>query len=268
MPAEKSAFRKCLLGCLLSLVMQTVGAADPLRVVYFENYEPISWLDAETMRGALVEIVDEAITRRMGIAVEHRGFPWARAQEMVKKGYADAFLTVVTPERTEYTNTSMESVLSLDNVAYISARSPRRKELERIQTVEDLLPYALVDYFGNGWAKKRLAAHNVNWVPGMSNALRMVGAGRVDAFIEASQVVRYHVHKMNLDADIMDVATDFRVGEISALHRQKFALRRSTGSVRYGHPRHAQGRNVGPYLRQIFDRQAVIFLAKLVRSFS
>ncbi len=209
MVAEKSTIRKCLFGCLLGLFMQTVGAADPLRVVYFENYEPISWLDAGTMRGVLVDIVDEAIARRMGIAIEHRGYPWARAQDMVKKGYADAYLTVVTPERSEYTNASVESVLSLDNVAYINAHNPHRKDLERIQTLDDLLPYSLVDYFGNGWAKRHLAQHNVNWVPGMSNALRMVGAGRVDAFIEASHVVRYHIHKINLDADIIELSPIF-----------------------------------------------------------
>ena len=185
--------------------MQFASMAEPLRVVYFENYEPISWLDEGTMHGVLVDIVNEAISRRMGIAVEHRGYPWARAQELVKRGLADAFLTVVTPERAQFTIFGEESVLSLDNVAYTSFRHPRRAELEKAQNLDDLRQYTLADYFGNGWAKKHLGEHHVYWVPGMSNALRMVSAGRVDSFIEARQVVRYHIHKLNLDAELMEL---------------------------------------------------------------
>lgn len=205
----KSAIGRFLSVWMLGLVMHTACAAEPLRVVYFEDYEPISWSVSNVMRGVLIDIVDEAIVKRMGIAVEHRGYPWARAQAMVKVGDADAFLTVATRERTEYTVAGNEVVLSLDNVAYISARHPRRQELEQVKTLGDLKPYLIGAYLGSGWAKTRLTEHRVHWAPRISTILGMVSAERVDALVEAAQVVRYHVHRLNLDADIIELAPIF-----------------------------------------------------------
>lgn len=196
---------------LLCVAMHGAAAAEPLRVVYFDDYEPISWSISSVMRGVLIDIVDEAIVKRMGITVEHRGYPWARAQAMVKVGDADAFLTVATPERSEYTMAGNEVVLRLENVAYISARHPRRWELEQVKTLGDLKPYLLGAYLGSGWAKTRLAEHRVHWAPRISTILGMVGAERVDAFVDAAQAVRYHVRRLNLDAGIVELAPIFDV---------------------------------------------------------
>ncbi len=183
--------------------------AETLQVVYFEKYEPISWLASGEMHGGLVDIVNEAIGRRMGIDVSNRGFPWARAQEMVRDGRADAFVTVATPERTAYTNCSNEDVLRLENVAYVNAANKNLRVLQRIQSIDDLLPYTLTSYIGNGWAKDRFAKHNVEWVYGMENSIRMLAAERVDVFVEARQVVRYHLQKLVLAQKIHELEPVF-----------------------------------------------------------
>ena len=205
----RSAIGALLGTWLLCIAMHGAGAAEPLRLVYFDDYEPISWSVSGLMRGVLIDIVDEAIVKRMGIAVEHRGYPWARAQAMVKVGDADAFLTVATPERGEYTTAGNEIVLSLENVAYISARHPRRRDLEQVKTLADFKPYLMGAYLGSGWAKTHLAEHRVHWAPRIATILGMIGAERIDAFVDAAQAVRYHVRRLNLDADIIELAPIF-----------------------------------------------------------
>ena len=183
--------------------------ADTLKVVYFEKYEPISWLASGEMHGGLVDIVNESIGRRMGIDVSNRGFPWARAQEMVRDGRADAFVTVATPERSAYTNCSNEDVLRLENVAYINVANKNLRALERVQSIDDLLPFTLTSYLGNGWAKDRFAKHNVEWVYGIENSIRMLAAERVDVFVEARQVVRYHLQKLGFSEKMLELEPVF-----------------------------------------------------------
>lgn len=203
-----SLIAQCLLP-LVGLLTFNAYAAEPMRVVYYNEYEPISWSASGAMRGVLVDIVDEAIVKRMGVTVVHQGYPWARAQDMVKRGEADAFLTVVTPERKEYTIASEEFVLSLDFTAYISANDPRRKDFLKVKTLADLKPYLIGNYIGNGWAKTRLAEHRQYLVPRMSSVLNMLGAQRVDMFVDGAQVVRYNIHKLNLDDAIVELPPIF-----------------------------------------------------------
>lgn len=198
-----------MLSSLLSLFTLSVYAAESMNVVYYNDYEPISWQASGAMRGVLVDIVDEAIVKRMGIPVVHRGYPWARAQDMVKRGEADAFLTVVTQERKEYTVASEESILSLDFTAYISANSPRRKELEKVKTLTDLKPYLIGSYIGNGWAKTRLTEHRQHLVPRISSVVQMLNAQRIDIVVDGAQVMRYNIHKLNLDDAIIELPPIF-----------------------------------------------------------
>ena len=193
-----TSHRKVVALIAACLTLCTSVVADPLQVVYFEKYEPISWSASGDVQGVLVDIINEAIGRRMGIEVSNRGYPWARAQEMVRDGRADAFVTVATSERTAYTVCSNEDVLRLENIAYVSAANKRLPDLQRVQSIDDLLPFTMTSYFGNGWAKERFVKHNVEWVYGLENSIRMLGAGRVDVFVEARQVVRYHLQKMGL----------------------------------------------------------------------
>lgn len=209
MSKSRSAISGLLGTWLFALAMQCACATEPLRMVYFDDYEPISWPESGIMRGVLIDIIDEAFGKRMGIAIDHRGYPWARAQALVRVGIADAFFAVATPERSEYAVSGKEIVLSLENAVYISARHPRRKELEQVKTLSDLKPYLIASYLGDSWAKTRLAQHRMYWVSRISTILDMINAERVDAFVEAAQVVRHHVRGMHLDADIIELAPIF-----------------------------------------------------------
>lgn len=198
-----------LLAAILSTELQLAHAEEVLRIAYFADYQPISWGREDAMRGVLIDIVDEALVQRMGVAVDQRGYPWARAQAMVRSGNADALITVSTPERREYTIASDEVVLSADIVAFAATGSPRHKELEQARVLSDLKPLLLGSYLGNSWVNTHLADYKIYRVPNLSTVLQMLRARRVDALVEAAPAVRFKIHELHMENDIVELPLIF-----------------------------------------------------------
>jgi len=181
-------------------IVKTKPTKENLIVVYFEDYAPFSWKDENgEMQGMLVEYMQELLVRRMGLDVEHRGFPWARAQEMVKQGEADVFVSVPTEARREYTFVSEEPVYINHVAVFAKKDNPRIEELRKITNLEDLHSFTTSTYTGNSWAETNLSMMKIVWVSTPQQALEMLAAGRVDVYIDSSFVTNYLLSKMNLD---------------------------------------------------------------------
>ena len=43
--------------------------------------------------------IAEQVTARLGLKAEHGFYPWARANDMIRTGEADVFITTPTPAR-------------------------------------------------------------------------------------------------------------------------------------------------------------------------
>ncbi|MCP4023872.1 MAG: transporter substrate-binding domain-containing protein, partial [Desulfobacteraceae bacterium] len=102
--------RKIVILIAIVLFCTPAFAQKPIKIVYFENFAPFSWKENNQMHGILIDVLTEAIQERIKIGLLHEGYPWARAQSMVRTGKADAFVTVPTPERRAYTEISSEPV--------------------------------------------------------------------------------------------------------------------------------------------------------------
>ena len=100
------------------------------------------------MNGILIDVLTEAIQTQMGIQVSHEGYPWARAQMMVKLNKADAFVTVPTPERSSYTEISTEPVILATFTLFVSKKNKQIKALQTVKTLSDLTNFNLVHYIG------------------------------------------------------------------------------------------------------------------------
>lgn len=88
----------CLWGLLLAASPQAV-AVSSLNMVYFDDFAPYSWRDEEgKMRGLMVDVMDR-VGLELGVQVHHEGYPWLRAQKLVRAGQADGFVTVPTRAR-------------------------------------------------------------------------------------------------------------------------------------------------------------------------
>jgi len=138
------------------LLLASTGPAlarDPVKFVYFDNFAPYSWKENNRMRGIFIDVVDEVIRTGMEIPVIHEGYPWRRAQKMVEANAADAFITVPTPRRREYTLISPEPVTTIAMTVFTSAKNNKLQEILKIRFVSDLKAFTAVDYIGNGWAR-------------------------------------------------------------------------------------------------------------------
>jgi polar amino acid transport system substrate-binding protein len=200
---------KSLLSFLITLFFISTPAfpQSTLKLVYFENYAPFSWKENNKMHGILIDVLNEAIQTRMGIPVTHEGYPWKRAQMMVKRNSADAFATVPTPERKEYTVMSNEPVVIATFTMFINKNDPKIEQYKKIKKIDGLKPFKLGQYIGSGWAQKRLANMKVMWTPKLNSVLTMLIHNRFDIFIDTSQVIRYNIKKMGYQNQIIEIPT-------------------------------------------------------------
>ena len=191
-------FFLCMVGALY--------AQEEMKIVYFENYQPFSWKnDSGMMQGIMIDVLNEAIQTQMGIRISHKGYPWRRAQKMVRNGDADAFVTVPTAERREYTEISTEAVLTVEVTMFTRKGHPRIGEFRKIKTISDLKGFKLLDYIGNGWAEIKLAGFERELCPKMDNVFFKLAKGRGDLFVQGSQVSHYTIKRLKLEDQIVEI---------------------------------------------------------------
>lgn len=204
-----------LLGCSCALP-GAVAARSPLRIAYGDNFAPFNWVDEHgAIRGILVDLLAEALQQRLAVPVTHQGFPWSRAQRMVQEGLADALCTLPTAERLAYAAASREAVASSTFTLFTRRDHPDMARLLRARTLDDLREFKLIHYDGSSWARERLKALNVMWTISQASALRMVAAGRGDAFIDASEPLRVNIRTLNLAHQLIELPQVF---ETQAFH--------------------------------------------------
>ena len=176
--------KKILIICfLLSFFMSTVEAAEPMKIAYMDSYPPRSWEEDGQMKGILVDVMTEALQNRLGIPLVHEGYPWARAQKMVEQGAADAFISIPTERRRVYTDISQQPILNFE--LFLSTRKdhPKLLELQQINTLEELKPYKIVEYYGNGFAQKTFEDFDVEWLPEITAVYPFLASGKADVLM-------------------------------------------------------------------------------------
>lgn len=192
-------------------VFATVFLSTPLKgensmlFVYFEDYPPFSWQENGTMRGIYIDIVEEALHKRLGIPVEHRGYPWKRAQRMVKIGEADSYCTTVTPERLEFSLQTQESIIEVNFKIYTAIDNPKIEKLRKVQSLQDLKGFNLVDYSGSGWAMKNLAGHSIHWLQTNDQIWNFLIKKRADATVKNEWTTRYFLQHFEHQEQIVEL---------------------------------------------------------------
>lgn len=195
---------------LLVCMTYTAHAQDAqvMQLVYFNDYAPFSWEnEQQVMEGILIDVLTEAIQHRLGIQVSHTGYPWKRAQELVRQGNADAFCTVPTEERRTYTEVSAEPVILATFTVFTRADHPELEKMKMIEAISDLSAYKLGHFRGAGWAQTNLEGMDVMWATTLEAVLGNLVKGRFDIHPGASQVVRFTVKQMGLTGQITEIPT-------------------------------------------------------------
>ncbi len=189
---------KSLVTLSLALYVNMASAApEALRMVYSNTSQPLSWLDNGVPRGMLVDLVEEVVSNRLHIPVEHILVPWVRAQAMVNERNADGFVTIATKKRQAYMNVSSEPAVDQMRVLIARADHPRLAELKQIRTLEALAPYRVGVHRGNGWAKLHLEPlMELVKTASISQLISMLAAKRIDMVFHGEHVLQFHKNEL------------------------------------------------------------------------
>lgn len=164
---------------------QAQPASPAVRVGYFDKFSPFSEKDESgQMRGLLVESTD-LVGGLAGVTLEHHGYPWARAQLLVKQGELDAFCTVPTVERNAYAEFCATPILRLALGVYHRRGDAR---VAQIDSVADLRELRQGGYVGSGYVKEHLEADRITLEPDQDSVLRRLLNGTLDVFPQAELV--------------------------------------------------------------------------------
>jgi len=191
--------RRLVQAAALSLLPGAGRAAGaPFRMAYFETYSPLSYRDEKGgLRGILVDILDDVIGKQMGLAVQHLGYPWLRAQMLARQGDVDAICTIATAARLEYALASSEVVVAAPRRIFVRADNPMLADLQQVRDLAGLkqLNPVVVTYAGNGWGTENLAGFNVAVGLDYESGLKMLIAKRGDVMIDNSLTMQFSLNQ-------------------------------------------------------------------------
>ena len=198
---------KSVLIFFFSLSFSSPALAEPLRLVFSDSYIPLSWEREGKMQGIIVDTLYETLKTRMDIEATYKGYPWKRAQSLVKLGAADAFVTVPTKDRLEYTACSSVPVITVDVNAYTYVGNPRMDELLKVSSYGDLAKFEIIDYLGNDWAKNKFKDMDVTWAANLETSYRMLAAKRGDVLVRNIFNFSYFSRHLDIDDKIIKLPT-------------------------------------------------------------
>ncbi len=196
-------------------------AESALSIVYFHDYPPFSWTDnGDPVKGIFVDILEEALHRRLGIKTNHVGLPWGRAQQLVRLGKADAMCTVFTPDREVYCKASKNPVIRVPMRIYTSHNHPNTESLRQIKSLSDLDSYRVASYIGNGWAERHLGKLNVTWTRTLEQTMKMVALQRVDVSVDPEPVAQFFINKLGYRDRLKLIGSDLDQVDFKLLMRR------------------------------------------------
>ncbi len=195
--------KKSIIVFLLFFMPSLASAMDSFKIVYFDSYPPLSWDEGGKMQGILVDIMNETVKLGLNYKVEHTGHPWKRAQLQVRKGEADAFVTVPTQSRLEYTKCSQNPALTVKVGLYTYADHPRMDELLQVRSYEDLAGFTVVEYIGNEWAKEKFRNMDIEWASTLQQTFEILARKRSDILVRNSFNYNYFTESMNIGEKIV-----------------------------------------------------------------
>ena len=185
------------------------AAKRPLFIAY-PDFWPFFTQDADgTMTGFFYDIVNTALSERMGLDVRWNEYPWTRCQKNVREGKSDAMITVPTPERLEYSLSHPTPFYLKSIKIFTYAGHPRIEEIKTIETLDDIkkLDLSVLTYSGNGWHQKHVSSKGIRSIEthNRKGVWDMLDHERGDLVIEWPGAAWPAIDKHNLSERIKEV---------------------------------------------------------------
>ncbi|MCW8943552.1 MAG: ABC transporter substrate-binding protein [Sedimenticola sp.] len=201
---------------LICLIFSTLTAsAEQITFkLSHDEYKPFHWYDQASGKtvGLFVDLTDEVLVNRLGWKVVYSEYSWARAQQEVRTGTEDAYISTPTPERRSYTTSTKTPLLMMDKTIFTYNGHPQLEAMHKIKSLSELKPYALIDYLGNGWTEKNLVKENgldVEFSGVFGTVLKKLALKRGDILVENPQLVFYNLKLLGLQDKVVKVPVTF-----------------------------------------------------------
>ncbi|MBT3788906.1 MAG: transporter substrate-binding domain-containing protein [Alphaproteobacteria bacterium] len=190
-----------LSGILLS---STLAAAEPLKMAYNSDWPPFSSGAGDAVGGILPGLLDHLVTKRLGLATVHSGYPWKRVQQNVKTGRQDALITVPTESRLKWSQSSKSVVYEVEMRAVVKRGSKADKILMTNPEAARLGDFRVCDILGNGWGSRFMKTNNISYetASNVSRCLEMISKGRMDVTIQSVAVAGQKIRESSLGDDL------------------------------------------------------------------
>jgi|GEM_PF-1830695 len=172
---------------------------------YDEGLAPLSYRKDGEITGILVEVLNNILAERLGLQVEHRGYPRRRVRLLVKSEKSDAFCVSPVSHTKEYALFTKSPVIISSPALFTGVSNPRGEEIGSISRINELRSFSQVDYLGSAWSKKTFPKDmlaGIHWVGSLETALKMLAINRYDVYIGDETIGRYTSMKMGLADDI------------------------------------------------------------------
>lgn len=225
---RQGALQNCVIAFAVIVILALGPASDgvaqtPLKLGVNDSWPPYSFQDSEHRpTGVFIDIIDQALGKRMGIPVELVSVPWARVQAYVRDRKVDGMITVPTRQRLEFLAAS-KNVFAISLNVYVSSASPYYAALGEVVDLQGLAPFAGCEINGNQSAIERygqLNFNNLTLVTTYRQCFQMLVGHRVDFVVVPEALASRLI--ADLDRDTQFVRTPFQIAanHYLLLHKQ------------------------------------------------
>ncbi len=171
-------------GLMVACTFGSLQAAQEAFVWYDDaDYKPYIYKDANGNSAGIFKDLMVEIFKRIHVPLESKVFAWKRTQVFVHNGLADGMVTVATRKRLETMVSSKPLVVSGEKI-FVRKDHPKIEQIKRIQTIDALRDYRIVDVVGEGWAEEKFKHFpHVIWAPKLTSAFYLLANGRADIYV-------------------------------------------------------------------------------------
>lgn len=175
--------RSTLVGIFLMLIAAPLCAQEKV-ITWATNpqYPPYGWAISDTdYAGACNELL--SLITPAGYVFRSVMVPWARAQEMARRGEIDLLINLrITPERSTWLKFSSNPTFFNPIVVFM-----RKDKAIPFKSWDELKPLrggvTIGDAFGNGFDEFLKDKLDVDAIPNVGGNFRKLNAGRIDYFV-------------------------------------------------------------------------------------
>jgi len=180
-------------------ILRPAMGQDTIRISYNSDWPPYSYGVGDKVKGVLPDLMEALFVDHLGLKVEHGGFPWVRAQEVIKAGRYDVMVTYPSDTRLTYAHRSENVVYNLRQRPVVAKGSKAESALTQNPNVAEFAKHRICAMIGDGWSQNFYKKNNNSFHTAKDTqaCLRLVASGRMDIFLHMDAATTHNMRLSN-----------------------------------------------------------------------